>query len=162
MPRVNLTDVLNGEDKQTIIDIIGDAPVGKAADSELLDGKDSSEFALTGVANIFTEGQRITVEASANAVDFSGTGEIEFTATAANITIGTMATKKWLQGSMTIHSAENVTGWGTEFRFAPDFSAVTPTPPASMTGTMKFWFEIREVNGVDGGTGNIVYVSWAK
>jgi len=113
------------------------------------------------VANIFTAPQRVTVEAKANAIDFSGTGEIEFTATAANITIATMAAKKWLQGTITIHSAENITGWGTEFRFAPDFSEATPTPPETPVGTMKFWFEIIQVNGVDGGTENIIYMAWA-
>lgn len=71
-----------------------------------------------------------------------------------------MASKKGQEGSFTIYSAANVTGWGPEFRFAPDFNVTVP--PVSMAGTMEFWYKVVEVSGVDGGTSNIIHVAWAK
>ncbi len=114
------------------------------------------------VSNVFTLPQRTTITGEDNAIDFTASNNFELTATAANITVGVMATKKGQEGSITIHSASNITGWGTEFLFAPDFSAVTPTPPASPTGTMEFWYKIVEVNLVDGGTANKIHIAWAS
>lgn len=112
--------------------------------------------------NNFTAVQGSGETAGANALNLTGTNYIRFTATAANITVGTMATKKGQEFSVTIDSAETATGWGTEFLFAPDFNAVTPTPPAAMTGTMEFYMKVVEVNGVDGGTANKIHVAWAQ
>lgn len=113
-------------------------------------------------SNNFTAPQSAEITAEDNAIDFTGSNNFELTATAANITVGVMASKKGQEGSITVHSAGNITGWGTEFLFAPDFSAVTPTPPATPTGTMEFWYKIVEVNGVDGGTANKIHVAWAQ
>lgn len=118
-------------------------------------------YARLAAANTFSAVQGSVQTAGANAIDFTGTNSIRFTATAANITVGTMATKKGQEFTVTIDSAETATGWGTEFSFAPDFSAVTPTPP-EMVGTMKFHMEVMEVNGVDGGTANKIHVAWAS
>lgn len=147
--------------EESRLDLKADGSVTVNNETVYHTGNDTN-IAFLNLANIYTAPQRITVEAGSNALDFSGTGELDLTATVGLITVGTMASKKWLKGTITMRSAENVTGWGSQFRFAPDFSAVTPTPPTNMTGTMKFWYEIIEVNGVDGGTQDIIYVAWAQ
>lgn len=136
--------------------IIKDADIGVTVQAYDIDTTKND------VSNVFTLPQRTTISAGANALNFTLSNDLDFTATSANITVGTMATKKGQQGSITIRSAENITGWGAEFLFAPDFSAVTPTPPTAPTGTMEFWYKIVEVNGVDGGTANKIHIAWAK
>lgn len=116
--------------------------------------KTTIEGILTGLTTIGTDD---------NAIAFSTSNtDYDITATAANITVQTMPSAKGKEGSITVRSADNVTGWGAEFRFAPDFSAVTPTPPSAMIGTMEFWYKVVEVNGVDGGTANIIHIAWAQ
>lgn len=106
----------------------------------------------------------VTVEPSSNtnALDFTASNIHYINATAANITVGTMATKLGQEGSITVYNAQNITGWGAEFYFAPDFSAVTKTPPASPTGTMEFWYKVIEIVGVNGGLANKIHIAWAK
>jgi len=158
--------------------LVSMASPGSITDHNTLSGRSTADAhpqsAITGLVaalaakagltttNHFTKPQSGAYTAEDNAIDFSQSPNYELTATAANITVGTMGVKKGQEGTLTIHSSENITGWGTEFRFSPDFSAATPTPPELPTGTMKFWYEIIEINGVDGGTSDIIYISWAQ
>lgn len=65
-------------------------------------------------ANTVIEDRTITAED--NAIDFGGIKKnYELTATAANITALNITALK--EGTILVHSAENITGWGTEFKF---------------------------------------------
>ncbi len=130
---------------------------------DALAGKEQIDATIvrSGVANTFTAPQTASTTMEDNAIDFTTSNGFELTATATNITVGVMGNKKGQEGTITIHSAENITGWGSEFRFAPDFSAVTPTPPASPSGTMEFWYKVHELfEGEE--TANIIHLAWAK
>jgi len=158
-------DVYNGRDGDGVnpADVLTDQDV---IDVQNLSGVNTGDQDISGKANltsnVFTGIQVGIITAEDNAIDFTVTNGFSLTATATLITVGTMALKKGQEGSFTVHSAENITGWGVEFLFAPNFSAITPTPPPTPLGTMEFWYKIIEVIGVDGGIENIIYVAWAQ
>lgn len=79
------------------------------------------------------------VTAEDNAIDFGGiTKNYELTATAANITaLNITATK---EGTILVHSAENITGWGTEFKFK--------TVPIDLTGDEVFSYFIEDATNI--------------
>lgn len=94
MASVNLTDVLLGEDRATIETIIGESSLNNRVTA--LEAPE-------------------TVVAEDNIIDFSNK-YVELTATAANIT-ATNIPNTPKEGVIIVHSAENITGWGTEFKF---------------------------------------------
>jgi len=96
-----------------------------------LDGKASK-----GAANTFTAPQRSSIGAEDNAIDFSTDNNFSLTATAANITATNVDLCLGQSGVITILSAENITGWGAEFKFRGD------TPPINLTGTEVFAYFI--------------------
>lgn len=71
----------------------------------------------TDVAQLFSVPQRASIGAEDNAIDFSTDQNFELTATAANITALGLAGIVGQTGILVVHSAENITGWGTEFNF---------------------------------------------
>lgn len=69
----------------------------------------------SNVDTTFSVPVRTSISAEDNAIDFSTNNNFELTATAANITATGMVAGQ--SGNIIIHTAENVTGWGVEFKF---------------------------------------------
>lgn len=87
--------------------------------------------------NTIVEDRAIVAED--NTIDFGGiTKNFELTATAATIEATTITSLK--EGTIIIHSAENITGWGTPFKFK--------TVPTDLIGTEIFSYFIEDATNI--------------
>ena len=94
------------------------------------------------VAGNFTSNQGITfVTSEDNSIAFNSGNNLSFTATAANITVTNQTAGK--SGTLVIASADNITGWGTEFDWG--YQGV----PTDLTGIEIFGYCISGASGVD-------------
>ena len=89
-----------------------------------------ADTAKTDVAQTFTAPQRTSITAEDNTIDFTSNNNFSLTATAANITVSSLTGCTGQEGVITIASAENITGWGTEFVFK--------NVPTGLSGTERF------------------------
>lgn len=78
------------------------------------------------------------VVAEDNAIDFTEKN-FELTATAANITAVNVPTDV-KEGTILVHSAENITGWGAEFKFK--------TVPTDLTGDEAFSYFVENATTI--------------
>ncbi len=82
--------------------------------------------------NVYTAPQIAAITAEDNAIDFDATNNFTLTATAANITASNLNVGQ--AGTIVITTAENITGWGTEFKFPGD------VVPADLDGIETFGY----------------------
>jgi hypothetical protein len=122
--------------------ILKDADIGST-----VQGYDA-DTAKTDVAQTFTVPQRTSIGAEDNAIDFTTDNNFELTATAADITVGDMTGCIGQSGTITIDSAENVTGWGTEFLFNDGNGAWASTNAPTITGTEVFAYFINTTSTI--------------
>lgn len=80
------------------------------------------------------------IQAEDNAIDFSTKKNFELTATAANITALGLTGTFPREGTILIHTAENITGWGAEFKFK--------TVPTDLTGDETFGYFIEDATNI--------------
>jgi len=91
--------------------------------------------AVLSGGNNFTGVQTTGIDTTtaSNVIDFDTENNFVFTATSANVTATNLNVGQ--SGIIVIQSAENVTGWGTEFKFK--------TVPSSLTGDETFGYFIQ-------------------
>ena len=91
--------------------------------------------AVRAGGNDFTGIQTTAIDTTtaSNVIDFSTENNFVFTATSANVTSSNLSVGQ--SGVIVIQSAENVTGWSTEFKFK--------TTPSSLTGDETFGYFIQ-------------------
>lgn len=158
--KVFLDDMLKGESKPTIKEVVSEddkSPVsstnkrvteaeiaglgGEYDDSDVL--KDADALSPVTVDNkIVTENELVeNIVTSDNSIAFADDSSFSFTATAADITVA--GQKKGASGGIEIHSAENITGWGSEFGWG---NAGVPT---DLNGTETFGYMIFSASGIN-------------
>lgn len=94
----------------------------------------------TDIIKTFTVPQRASIGAEDNAIDFSLKQNFELTATAVNITALNLTGIIGQSGTIIVHTAENVTGWGIEFKFK--------TIPTGLSGTEVFGYFIEDATNI--------------
>lgn len=92
------------------------------------------------VANTFTAPQRTSITAEDNAIDLAGNNNFELTATATNITATNIASAIGQSGIIIVHTAENITGWATEFKFK--------SVPTDLTGDEVFAYFVEDATNI--------------
>jgi len=97
--------------------------------------------AALNVAQTFTEPQRGAIGAGDNSIAFNDSNNFSFTATAANITVTNQTAGQ--SGTLVIASADNITGWGSEFNWG------SQSEPTGLTGTEIFGYFIYGASGAN-------------
>ena len=99
----------------------------------------ATQTALNAKANLssntYTAPQRTNTSASSNAIDFRIANNFTISATAANITVTSLAECIGQSGVIVIENAQNVAGWGAEFNFK--------TVPSAMSGMEVFSYFVQ-------------------
>ena len=101
---------------------------------------DETGTLATRGSNTFSGGQRTGIYSGANAVDFTLQNNIALTATSANVTVGNATGCTGQSGVITITTCENITGWGTNFKFQ--------TVPTGLTGVRRFGYFVESPTSV--------------
>ena len=92
--------------------------------------------------NTFEEAQRTTIDFTGNnVIDFDVQNNFSFTATVSNVTVATQTVGQG--GMLIIASAENITGWASEFDFG------SHGVPTGLTGVETFGYFISHASGAD-------------
>jgi len=115
---------------------------GSGLDADMVDGKhvgtSGNVIPVLDGLNSWSKAQRGTITTEDNAIDFNTTNNFSLTATAANITATNVASCVGQSGVIEIASAENITGWGTEFTFSDGFGNWSAANAPSVSGTEVF------------------------
>ena len=128
------------------LSIYGSTTVAKAITSDLPATIDNhlirkGEAAVLAEAQTFTEAQRTSTTAGDNSIAFNDDNNHTLTATATNITVTNQTIGQ--SGTIRITTAENVTGWGTEFDWG------NAGVPSSLTAIETFAYYISGASGAD-------------
>jgi len=102
-----------------------------------------SDLTMAGnnIAQTFTEAQRTSTAAGDNSIAFNDDNNNTLTATAANITVTNQTIGQG--GTIIITTAENITGWGTEFDWG------NAGEPTGLTGVETFAYYVSGASGAD-------------
>lgn len=124
----------NIEDVIVVSDALADGTILKDADIGVTVQAYDANTAKYSVAGTFVAPQRTYVQGEDNAIDFTVANNFETTAIAATITATSTTGCTGQSGTIIVHTAENITGWGAEFYFK--------NIPTDLTGTEIFSYFI--------------------
>lgn len=113
------------------VSLLEERLAGQVSDLSVIVNDNATASILTSTSNTFTAPQRTSITAEAdNIIDFTVNNNFTLTATAGDITVESLIGCTGQSGVIIVTTAENVTGWGVEFKFK--------NVPLTLTGVETF------------------------